>query len=337
MRDAVRPVGVLDFHQRRNGNHLPGGIADLQFADVILVAAELLVRLDHDLVSAPEAVEVVHIKRAEIDLEGGVELLQIDALGLGFDLVHIGEELGHIDLEGGVGLAEDLGLGAGFAKDFLGDAVEFGITKVVAVLDLQAEAATGAQSVDGRGRNHQHQGVGNFGEQTLLDRGGDFRSAGAGGFALLEIIEGDEGDPGVGTGGEAIDGKSREGDGVHHAGRFLGDFSHPLDDLGGALDGGAVLELSEGNEILFVLLGNESGGHLGEHDAGEPDQSEIADDDDEGDAEEAADGPAVKVGGGIEETVEQFEEPPQEPIQGPRHQILLRAMGLEQNGAERGG
>ena len=70
------------------------------------------------LVGAPEAVEVVHVQRAQVHLQRLEHVRELDVLALGLDAVDVDVELRHVDLVGAegaaqrrvlVGLAERLG------------------------------------------------------------------------------------------------------------------------------------------------------------------------------------------------------------------------------------
>ena len=98
-----------------------------------------------DLVSAAEAVEVVDVERAEIDLHRLEEILQRDALLLGFHAINVGVELRDVDGEGGEHAGEAGSLIA-LADDRLHGLVKGVVAEVGAVLDVELEAADGAEA-----------------------------------------------------------------------------------------------------------------------------------------------------------------------------------------------
>ena len=104
----------------------------------------------------------------------------------------------------------------------------------------------------------------------------------------------------------------------------------------GAVEGGPIGELAEGDEVLFILLGDEAGGYLGEDEAGEPDEAEVEEDHRDAGAEEATDYPTVEVSGGVEEAVKAAEKPAQGGVEGAGKKVFFGAVGLEQDGAESG-
>ncbi len=65
------------------------------------------------------------------------------------------------------------------------------------------------------------------------------------------------------------DRQAGEGHDPFHAGSLQRDLRGPLDDLGGALEGRALGQFDDGDQVALVLLGNEAGGDEEEADAGQ--------------------------------------------------------------------
>ncbi|MNE46663.1 hypothetical protein D3C80_1410120 [compost metagenome] len=70
----------------------------MQLTDILDAIAKRPVRLRNHLPGAAKLVEVVHIGRAQIGLQGIEQLGQRDPLRLGFDAIHVGIELRHVGL-----------------------------------------------------------------------------------------------------------------------------------------------------------------------------------------------------------------------------------------------
>ena len=83
VRDDVGAEGLLDRDERAERHHLAGGVARLQREDVLTLRAERRIRLRDHLVGAAEAVEVVHVQRAEVHLHRLEDVGELHALLLG--------------------------------------------------------------------------------------------------------------------------------------------------------------------------------------------------------------------------------------------------------------
>ncbi len=182
--DAVGSVGLAHLDEGGERDHVAGGVAGAEQADVGGLVAEGRVGLDDDLVGAAEAVEIVHVDRAEVGLHGLEERCEIDALGLGLGAVHVGEELRHVDGVAGEKTGE-LGALRGLRDQLLGGGEEGVGAEAGAVLDVELEAAGGAEAVDRRGREDGDKGVLDAAE-FLLELRGDGGARLVVAFALLE-------------------------------------------------------------------------------------------------------------------------------------------------------
>ena len=99
--DAIRAAPPLHVEHRAERHHAALRVAGLQALDVGGVGAEAALRLRPDLERAPEAVEVVHVRRAQVDLERvedvaqrHVQLLRLHAVDVGVELRRAGPEGG---------------------------------------------------------------------------------------------------------------------------------------------------------------------------------------------------------------------------------------------------
>ena len=93
-------MSLSDLDQGAERDHLTFGITRLKTGDVFRAIAKGSIGLGNDLEGAAEAVEVIQIKGAEINLHRLEEILQWNALLLGFDAIDVGVELRHVDGEG---------------------------------------------------------------------------------------------------------------------------------------------------------------------------------------------------------------------------------------------
>src|ERR1700731_3096044 len=73
-RDAIRSGFVMEAGDRTNRHHLAAGVTDLEARDLVPSLSEGFIALGKNLESAAQIVEVVHILRAEIKLQGGEDV-----------------------------------------------------------------------------------------------------------------------------------------------------------------------------------------------------------------------------------------------------------------------
>ncbi len=334
MHHPVRAGAVLDVDEGRQWDHLAAVVAYLQLADLLRCQAELLVGLDVDLIGATEAIEVVRVQRAQVDLHGVEDVVDGHAMGLGLLAVDIGIHLRHVDLIAGE-QAGQLRIVGTLGDDVLHLGVQLLVAQVAAVLHLHAEPADGPQALHGRRREDRQEGFLNDAELTV-ELSGDGARGQALVPALAEVLQCDEDDAAVGAVGETVDRQPREGHGVFHARMLAGDFRHALDHVLGAVQGSGVRQLGEGDQVLLVLLRNEAGRGGGEAHVPQAHQADV---DQQGHGTAAQDAPYhanVTMAGAVEHAVERAEQPAAEQsVEQPRETVLGRIVGLEQGSGQR--
>ncbi len=333
MHHPIRAGAVADLDEGRQRDHLAAVVAHLQLADLLGRQAELLVGLDVDLVGTAEAVEVVGVQRAEVDLHGVEYLVDGHAVGLGLLAVDVGVHLRHVDLVAGEQPGQ-FRIVRALGDDVLHLAVERLVAEIAAILHLHAEAADGAQALHGRWREDGDEGVLDL-RELAVEVGGDGIGREGRVLALIEGLERGEDDAAVRAVGEAVDRQAGEGHGVLHARVLAGDVRHALDHVLGTIQGGGVRQLGEGDQILLVLRRDEAGRRAGEAQVAEADQADV---DHQGDAAGAQDAPHhadVAMAGAVEDAVERAEQPATEQaVEQARKAVLRRIVGLEQGGGQ---
>jgi hypothetical protein len=143
---AWHPIGrglVVEGGDRTDRHHLAAGIADLESRDVLRGLPERFIALGKDLEGAAQIVEVVHVLRAEVKLQGGehVGRRQPDLLGL--QAVDVGIERGRARVVEGEDAGERRILVGGRYQCIrrIGEGLR---PEIVAVLNHQLETASGA-------------------------------------------------------------------------------------------------------------------------------------------------------------------------------------------------
>ncbi|MNR00469.1 hypothetical protein D3C85_1162420 [compost metagenome] len=147
-----------DGQQGFQRHHLAAGRAHVQLADVLGVGAELRVGLGAHGVGAAELGEVVDVETPQVDLQGAEDVVHRHAQLPRLDPVHVGMELWHVDLEAGEHPGQLRRLGGGGDEAF-GRLVQRRVAQPGAVLQLQAEAAGGAQPAHRRRTEDHHPGA----------------------------------------------------------------------------------------------------------------------------------------------------------------------------------
>jgi len=103
-----------------------------------------------------------------------------------------------------------------------------------------------------------------------------------------------------------------------------------------ALDGRRVRHLHVNDEVALVLRRNESCGHGDQTVIGEKNEHRIDEQSDGAKAHDLAQPADVKAIGGVEPSIEESEEPGEQPIDPAREPILLCTLGAQQQGGEGG-
>src|SRR5262249_49238745 len=142
----------------------------------------------------------------------------------------------------------------GLGEKRLGRLVEGFVAAPGAILDLQLEAADGAEPHDRRRREDRDERLLDRGE-LLIEAHRDRRAAQLRALALLERLQGHEYDAGVRAVGEAVDRETRKRHRALHARMLERNAAHAADDVLGAVEGRAIGQLREAHQILLVLAG----------------------------------------------------------------------------------
>ncbi|MCY1514967.1 hypothetical protein D9M68_495400 [compost metagenome] len=206
--------------------------------------------------------------------------------------------------------------------------------QAVTVFDLYPETTDGAKAFHRWRCNHHHEG---FLDLFVLRRqclgDGDIGQRGL--FALVEGLERYEHQAGAGAVDEAVDGQSTETHRIGHPRVLQGHLGHLQDDRFGAIQAGAVRQLGEGDQVLLVLLWDETGGGLFQAQVGQADQAGIQHQHERTRAQQAPGDVDVARARALEKPVEGTEQPASEaPLDPPGKAILRRALRLQQHGGQ---
>ncbi len=199
------------------------------------------VGLDAHRICSSEAVEVVRVLAAQIDLHGLEDIADRDTQLPCLGAIDVREQLRHVHLPAGEQARQLRCLGRLGHERLVG-----GIERVDAegstILQFQLEPARRSQALDGRWRKHGDERVLDAAE-LLVEALGDRPRLQLRGSAIVKLVELGEHDARVGAVREPVDGQARELDRVsdarllHHDRRHLS--SHGL----GAIQRGAVRQL----------------------------------------------------------------------------------------------
>ena len=151
-------MSFCHLHQRAERHHLTFRVAGLEAGDVLSAVAELGVGLRNDLIGAAKTVEVVHVKRAEINLHRLEKILQRHALLLGLYAINVRVQLRHVHREGRKRAGQS-GCLITLADDALDVLVERVVAKVGAVFDEKLETANRAEAHHRRRRHGENERV----------------------------------------------------------------------------------------------------------------------------------------------------------------------------------
>ncbi len=170
--DHHRSACIADVQDRAQANHLPQTVADLELADRSDVVAESRVGLDVYLPGAAVLVEVVHVVRAQVDLERVEDVADLHSVDHALGAVDIQVEPGRTRPGAVEEVRQALGP-RGPVDDLLAEPLELVQAQVGAVLDDQLEAAGGAQAVDGRCAERRDDGPADLLAAPVPNRLGD--------------------------------------------------------------------------------------------------------------------------------------------------------------------
>src|SRR5260221_745024 len=163
---AIRSVAFFHFHDRSDRNNQSVLVPHLEAQDIGWVLAELFIGLSNHLIGSPESIEIVHVQRSEIDLQG------ISYIGLGqaksCRLFHIDVclELRHINRKGGKEIAKLRRRRSSF-EHFLGCVIERFVTETRSIFQLQPEPANCSKTLDWRWTEDREKGALNLSELLL--------------------------------------------------------------------------------------------------------------------------------------------------------------------------
>ena len=251
---------------------------------------------------------------------------------LGFDAIHIGLDLRNAYLV----IREhtdQLGLLTRLRDDRLRRAIELVVADVRAILELQLEAADGAEALHRRRWEHDDLCVLDRAERAVeLVR--DVQSIQFLRFALVEVIEREENDGRVRAVGETGNGQSRELHRVRDARCLQSDVADATYDFFGAIERCRIRQLNHRHDVLLVLDRDEAFRHDLEHDVGQHQQAGENAHRDGLVREHAPHAAHVLRAGSIEELIEAAEESAEHAIHAARERIRLRSMRLEQQGRQ---
>ena len=94
MHHLVGAVGLGDIEQRAQRHHFIVLVAGIEPADRLRLKPKRVLGLDVDLVDAVQKVEVVHVGRTQVALQGTEDRVERHAQRLGFAAVDVQIELG---------------------------------------------------------------------------------------------------------------------------------------------------------------------------------------------------------------------------------------------------
>ena len=224
--------------------------------------AEILFRLQHDLVGAPEQIEVVDLEAAQVDLQALEDVVDRDVQGADLVAVDVQLDLRNRGAVAGVDAGELRTLGHGL-HDLVFRRGQLLRRPADLVLQFEDESRGVAETVDGRRREHQRDRL-RIGGELLPGCRQD-------GLELLLVAlplfprfeHGDDGSVvgGVGVGQQV---ESARGEDFLHAGNALQIRFGAPHQLVGALHRSAVGKGEDAEEIALVFVRNETGRQLHE-------------------------------------------------------------------------
>jgi hypothetical protein len=143
--DGAGAEALFDGSQRAQGNHLAASVARLKSENIGWGDAELTVRLGSHLKRSAEVGEVVHVGRAEIDLESVKNVGKRHIHAFGFGTVHVHVHLWLVGAKAGIKTHQTRLLIA-CGDELSSHGFQLVVISTAAVLHHETEAANGAQS-----------------------------------------------------------------------------------------------------------------------------------------------------------------------------------------------
>ena len=101
MHDAVRSINRLNGDHRSQRNHFSGQISCPKVTDVFRLQPIRRFCLHIHLIRSAKTVEVVDIKRTQVNLHGVKNVAERNSVGLRFFAVHMRIDLRHVNVEAG--------------------------------------------------------------------------------------------------------------------------------------------------------------------------------------------------------------------------------------------
>ena len=288
----------------------------LQIVDLL---AEILLGLHVYLPGAAEQIEIVHVQRAKINLQGIEHLVHRNAHRFGGGAIDIEKQPGSVGAEAGEQIANSR-FALAIDYDVVGHLLQRFEVGVAAIFDHHFETAGGAQAFQRRRTQYFHHAIGDFVLQLRLQRGGDRFGGQPGLKAIVKIVEHDVHRPEIWRIGAQQNRLSGNAHGVFDSRHRPRGFFDPLHHLFGAADRSGVGQLQIDNEIAFVLNRNKPLRCGAKADVGQVQQTDVKAQHDQRSSQQLAHGPRVNPRGQIESAIERTEGEAQHLVQRPGDQ-----------------
>ena len=322
------------LHERGQRHHVAIAVARLQDADVFRMRTERCVRLYPDLIHTAEAVEVVHVQRAQIDLHRVENIRHGHTELLGLHTVEVDIELGHVDLVVRERRAQLRRLRSLLQKCLRG-AVECAIAQCATVFQLHLETAERTQAKHRRRREHRDERA-LHGRVLLVQRTGNRASRECLALAFVKRLERHEHNPRARRIRKAIDRQAREFDRAFHARLLERNRAHLTDHVFRTVERGAIGQLREADQVLLVLRGHEAARHDLAHQHCAAEQQGIDAHHQRLAVDHLGDAPAVVLRTAVEHLVEHAEKAAEDAVHAACQPVLRFVMALEQQCGKRG-
>ena len=148
------PLISRDVDQRAQRHHLAVLVADLDQVDVLDAVAEAALGLDGDLPVPAELVEAVDVERAEVNLQGLVDVVERHAQRVDLGAVDVHEELRRVGAELAWTRRSGRAPVCSLRDQLVGLVLQGRQAQAAAVLDHELEAAGDAEARDRRRAEH---------------------------------------------------------------------------------------------------------------------------------------------------------------------------------------